>query len=146
MKTEQKKNLKVMGPVDYFVVVFPGNKFSGKIVPELDRLVREGTIRVIDMIFINRNSKGDLALIELSDIGRDAANAFGKYAGKVGKHFTMDDLEDIAESVPKGSSAGALIFENTWATGFKKALLDADAQLISQGRLPGELMEKLAEE
>jgi hypothetical protein len=29
---------KIMGPVDYLVVRFPGNKFSGLIAPELQKL------------------------------------------------------------------------------------------------------------
>ena len=38
-----------MGPVDYLMVRFPGNKFTGKIAPELARLEKKGIIRVIDM-------------------------------------------------------------------------------------------------
>jgi hypothetical protein len=33
-----KKPSKIMGPVDYLVVKFPGNKFSGEILPELAKL------------------------------------------------------------------------------------------------------------
>ena len=29
------KHGKVMGPVDYLMIRFPGNKFTGKIAPEL---------------------------------------------------------------------------------------------------------------
>ena len=31
----------VMGPVDYLMVRFPGNKFTGKIAPELARLEKK---------------------------------------------------------------------------------------------------------
>ena len=41
-----------MGPVDYLVVRFPGNKFSGEIAPELDRLVKNKIIRIIDLAFV----------------------------------------------------------------------------------------------
>jgi len=30
-----------MGPVDYLMVRFPGNKFTGKIAPELARLEKK---------------------------------------------------------------------------------------------------------
>ena len=33
---------KIMGPVDYLVVKFPGNKFSGEIPPELIVLKKMG--------------------------------------------------------------------------------------------------------
>ena len=40
------------GPIEYIIVGFPGNKFSGEIAPELAALVESGTIRVLDLIFI----------------------------------------------------------------------------------------------
>jgi len=39
-----------------------------------------------------------------------------------------------------------LLFENTWAVNFKKALLDADAQLITQARIPHEQVVKVMKE
>jgi hypothetical protein len=34
-----------IGPVEYIIVGFPGNKFNGEIAPELGKLVESGTIR-----------------------------------------------------------------------------------------------------
>ncbi|MGZ7127989.1 MAG: hypothetical protein ACXVIS_02955 [Halobacteriota archaeon] len=34
---------KIMGPVDYLMVRFPGNRFSGKIAPELARLEKKAS-------------------------------------------------------------------------------------------------------
>jgi hypothetical protein len=48
--------------------------------------------------------------------------------------------------IPKNCAAAALLFENTWALNFKKALLDADAKLITQARIPGEQVEKVMKE
>ncbi len=31
-----------MGPVDYLMIRFPGNRFSGKIAPELAKLEKKG--------------------------------------------------------------------------------------------------------
>jgi len=56
------KPKKVLGPVDYVVVLFPGNKFTGKIAPELAKLEKNGIIRVIDMVFVQKNAKGKLAI------------------------------------------------------------------------------------
>lgn len=38
---EEKPSRTTMGPVDYLIVRFPGNKFSGKIVPELTDLEKQ---------------------------------------------------------------------------------------------------------
>ena len=41
-----------IGPVEYMVVGFPGNKFTGKIAPALADLVKSGTVRIIDFAFV----------------------------------------------------------------------------------------------
>ena len=38
------EHARVMGPVDYLIVRFPGNRFSGEIIPELADLVQSGMI------------------------------------------------------------------------------------------------------
>ena len=43
-----------MGPVEYLVVEFPGNKFKGEIVPALKELTDNGTIRIIDLVFVRQ--------------------------------------------------------------------------------------------
>ena len=38
-----------IGPVDYAIVAFPGNRFQGDIAPAIGELVDDGTIRIIDV-------------------------------------------------------------------------------------------------
>jgi hypothetical protein len=45
-------------PLEYALVVFEGNKFSGKIVPELLNLAKRGIVRFVDIVFITENAKG----------------------------------------------------------------------------------------
>ena len=40
-----------IGPVEYIIVGFPGNKFTGEIAPELIALVESGTVKVLDLDF-----------------------------------------------------------------------------------------------
>jgi hypothetical protein len=47
----------------------------------------------------------------------------------------------VAASLPLNCTAGLLLYENTWATKFKQNLLESDAMLIGQGRVPGYLMD-----
>ena len=44
METQQATR-EVIGPVDYLIVRFPGNKFTGKIAPELRRLQDSGIVQ-----------------------------------------------------------------------------------------------------
>ena len=135
-----------MGPVDFLVVLFPGNKFSGKIAPELDKLQRNGTIRIIDLVFILRDKNGRSIFTEARNLGGEAGEAFKSFTSNLGDWLSEDDIEDIGKMIPKNSSAAALLFENLWALKFKEAMLDADAQLLTQGRIPGEQVMKVMNE
>ena len=130
-----EKHSKVIGPVDYLMVRFPGNKFSGKIVPELESLEKKGIIRVIDLVLVLKDAKGKVSITEANELKGDASKEFRELAKQTEEWFSMGDIDAIAESLPKNSSAGVLLYENVWAVRFKEALLDADAELIDMGRI-----------
>lgn len=137
-----EKHGKVMGPVDYLMIRFPGNKFTGKIAPELNRLEKQGIIRVIDLVFVLKDAKGKLMNIEAMNLEGEAAAAYRELAKHTNEWFSEGDIEAIAASLPNNSSAGLLLFENVWAIKFKEALMEADAELIDMGRIPPESIAK----
>src|SRR5438105_2646813 len=56
-----------IGPVEYIIVGFPGNQFNGEIAPELGRLVKNGTIRILDLVFIMKDPDGNVAAVDFED-------------------------------------------------------------------------------
>lgn len=129
-----------MGPVDYVVVKFPGNKFSGEIAPELENLEKKGIIRVIDLVFVLKDETGKVLITEAKNLGGETGDAFSIFAEKASELFSLDDIEAIAEVLPMNSSAGILLFENTWAVRFKEAVINSKGVLIDQGRIPAEII------
>ncbi len=92
-----------MGPVDYLVVKFPGNKFSGEIAPELSNLERNKIIRIIDLAFVLKDTKGNILITEAKDMGKHTGDAFSAFAQAMSdaEWFSIDDLEAIAADLPK---------------------------------------------
>jgi hypothetical protein len=129
---------KVMGPVDYLMVKFPGNKFTGRIAPELNDLEKKGIIRVIDLVMVMKNATGKLMIVEAKNLEGEAGAAYRELAKHTEEYFSEGDIEALAASLPNNTSAGLLLFENVWAIKFKQALLEADAELIDMGRIPPE--------
>ena len=68
-----------VAPVDVFFIGFPGNKFSGRIAPAILELVDSGTIRVIDALFVSKNSDGVVTTLEVADL--DAETGAGFHGG-----------------------------------------------------------------
>jgi hypothetical protein len=133
-----EKHGRTMGPVDYLMVRFPGNKFTGKIAPELIDLEKRGIIRIIDLVFLLKDAKGNLMIIEMKDLGGEAGAAYKELARHTGEWFSEGDIEVISASLPDNTSAALMLFENHWAIRLKEALLNADAELIDMGRIPPE--------
>ena len=62
-----------VGPVDVYIIGFPGNKFSGRIAPAILELVENRTIRVIDLLFLSKDADGVVTTLEAADIDEDGA-------------------------------------------------------------------------
>lgn len=145
-KKVTRKPSKIMGPVDYLVVRFPGNKFSGLIAPELTKLEKNGLIRIIDLVFVLKDKKGKMLITEAKNLGGVEGDAFSEFAHRVNDWLSEADIEVFAESLPNNCSAAILLFENTWAIPFKDALLKTGAELVDQGRIPSELIRKVEQD
>ena len=129
-----------IGPVDYAIVAFPGNKFKGEIAPAIAELVDAGTIRIIDIAFVGKNDAGDAVAMELTELDADVQEGLEKAGVEVGGLFNEDDLMDAAEGLEPNSSAALLVWENVWARKVAQAMRDAGGELLAFERLPHDVV------
>jgi hypothetical protein len=125
-----------LGPISYLVVEFPGNKMTGEGFSTLLDLVDRGVIRILDLMFVTRDSGGSMRVLELQDIDRDGQFDLGVFVGASSGLLSQEDLDDAASVIEPGSSAGILIFENRWATPFVQALRRGNAEFVAAGYIP----------
>ncbi|MDX2682728.1 DUF6325 family protein [Streptomyces sp. NY05-11A] len=125
-----------MGPVDYVVVEFPGNRMTGEGFPLLVDLVDRGLIRILDLMFIRKEEDGSVTALEIADLTGDGKLDLTVFEGAHSGLLGQDDLEEAAAAVEPGNSAGLLIYENVWAAPFAAALRRGGAELVASGRLP----------
>ena len=130
-----------MGPVEYLVVEFPGNKFKGEIVPALKELTDNGTIRVIDLVFVRRDEDGSATWIELSDLPIEDAAPFDDLDGEFGGLLNEEDILMMADLIQPNSSAAVMVFENVWATRLRDAIVGAGGRLVDNARIPAALVD-----
>jgi hypothetical protein len=129
-----------IGPVDYMIVAFPGNKFKGEILPALADLVDAGTIRIMDLAFVGKNEAGETAMFELLDLDPDVRAGFERAGIEVTGLFNEEDLEAAAEALEPNSSAALLVWENVWAKDVAQKIRDAGGELLDFERLPREVV------
>ena len=129
-------DLEEMGPVDYLVVEFPGSKMTGEGLPLLVDLVDQGIIRILDLVFVSKDLDGTVAGIAIADLDGDGELDLAVCEGVSSGLLDEDDVSEAASVLEPGSSAGILVYENTWAAPFAAALRRGGAQLVAGGRIP----------
>ena len=132
-----------IGPVEYIAIAFPGNKFSGEIIPAIKELQDSGTIRVLDLVIISKDADGNVAAIELADASPETQATFAALGVENKNLLGEEDFEDIGSALDPNSTAALMIWENVWAATFAKSLRNADGILIANGRIPAALVEEL---
>ena len=125
-----------LGPVDYLVVEFPGSEFNGEIAPELSDLVDRGLVRVLDLVMLKKDSDGSIEAFELSDVEDGEIGELRRHESALAMLLSEDDITAVAAAMEPGSSAGVLVWENTWAAPFGAAVRRAGGQLVASGRIP----------
>ena len=130
--------LEQLGPVDFVIVEFPEGKrnFTGEAADELVALVEAGSIRVIDLLILEKDEDGTVEAMELSDL--DDLGPFQALEAELAEFLAEDDVEHLAAAMDPGSVAGVLVYENLWAAPFASAVRRAGGQLIANGRIPAQ--------
>ena len=72
-----------IGPVDYAVIAFPGNRFNGAIAPALADLVESGTIRIIDAAFVSKEADGECSRSSSPELAPDVQEALERSTSKL---------------------------------------------------------------
>jgi uncharacterized membrane protein len=145
-----------IGPVQLISIGFePEANFEGRIVDELAELEKERTIRILDLLFIARDTESDeIVVVEHQgtesmggivgallgfefegDVGQPAA------AGRPDDHafgFSQAEIEQMAAGLEPGGSAGLLLIEHVWARKLRRAVRDAGGRLLGEGFLTPE--------
>jgi hypothetical protein len=146
-------DLSEIGPVQLMQVGFePGANFEGRIADELARLESERTIRVLDLLFVAKDTDSDElvviehqeekmgtivgALLGLKLDGDDSSGSQGEAEHSFG--FTRSEIEEMGASLPPGGSAGLLLIEHVWARGLKRAVRDAGGRSLGDSFLTPE--------
>ena len=134
-----------IGPVEYLIVAFPGNRFRGEIAPALADLVEAGTIRIIDVAFVGKDADGEVIALELTELDPEVQDSLDRLGIEVQGLLNEDDLADAAEALAPNSSAALLIWENVWARTVTKAMRDAGGELLAFERVPHDIVQAARE-
>jgi uncharacterized membrane protein len=160
-----------LGPIQMIVLGFEEAALPLDFVNQLRRLRDDGIVRLVDAVFISKDQHGDLNEIKATDLSQDELVLLGTLAGALlgygaagdkgmelgaqggmlaaeGGEFGIDndDIDQIADLIPRGSAVAVLLLEHLWAIGLKEAVGNANSTVIANGLItPATLIAKGAE-
>jgi uncharacterized membrane protein len=144
-----------MGPIQMLSIAFDGNHFKGEILPELERLKREGLVRIVDLLVVRKGSLDDVMVTTASDLDWEEAVSFGSYVGALagfaaegpsgvergsiagaaeladGHLFDEDDVFRLTQALPPNMTAALILLEHVWSKPLHDAVLRADGITLS---------------
>jgi uncharacterized membrane protein len=127
------------GPVEYVIISFPENRFTGEIAPELADLMATGTIRVLDLLFVMKDHDGVVSSFEFDEI--EIGHAYAELDADVDGLMSDDDVAAAAEVLAPNSSALLIVWEDLWATPLVEAIRRAGGELVAGERIPHDVVE-----
>ena len=125
-----------MGPVDYMVVEFPAeaSHFNVEMAKELAALADAELIRIYDALIITKQQDGTVEAFEIDDL--EGAEELRVIEGQIAEILAAEDVAHLAAAMEPGTTAGVLVWENTWAAPLASAARRAGGQLVASGRIP----------
>ena len=125
-----------LGPIDYLVVEFPAgaSNFTGEMATEIGKLVDAKLIRVLDLLVLQKDEDGSIEAVEINDL--DQVDELRVAETQLAELLAADDITHLAAAMEPGTTAGVLVWENSWAAPFASAARRAGGQLIASGRIP----------
>jgi hypothetical protein len=101
---------------------------------ELASLVEAELIQILDLVLLRKNEDGSVEALEIDDL--DQVDELRRIETQIAEVLAAEDVANLAEAMEPGTTAGVLVWENSWAAPFASAARRAGGQLIASGRIP----------
>jgi uncharacterized membrane protein len=149
------------GPIQVFVIGFDEFDATGAIMAELRRVRKRGVIRIVDVLFVQKDDAGEITTsMHLTDLPESERQRLGAIAGGLiglsaggletalagaelgafavserDSGLGLDRIRELASAIPAGGAAAILVIEHHWAARLRDAIADAGGRSLMQAMI-----------
>lgn len=130
------------GPVELHLVGFDGDRPDPAVIAAIVDLIDAGIVRLLDFTIVSKEEDGDIFVTEI-----EAEDDFGfgdvelAEIGLAGD----EDIEELAEMIPAGTSAAIVAFELVWAKQLAEKFANSGSVMLRSERIPAPVINALVE-
>ena len=129
-----------IGPVEYVILGFPGDRFDEGIAPALADLVEAGTVRILDILFVSKDGRGRVVVREFDEL--DHSLGFASVEGRADGVLSENDAALAAQALEPNSSAILVLWEDCWARPLADVVRAAGGVIVGGQRVPPDVVDK----
>ena len=126
------------GPVDVAIIAFDEPKFDGSVAAAIADLVADGTVRILDIVLVNKDENGTVTVLEVTDVDGDGIPDLVALQGDIPGMLSETDAGLAVEEMPNNTAIALLAWENTWLVRAGQAIRNNGGTLIAFERIPAE--------
>ena len=123
-----------LGPVELVVLTFLGERPDPDVVGAVAKVVSQGYVTVLDLVFISRLQDGQIRITDVDENLDDLG--FGSLEIKAQTLVNEDDMEVIRDSLEPGTSAAIIVYEESWARDVASAVRKAGGEVALCVQVP----------
>jgi hypothetical protein len=134
------------GAVEFVVIGFGGTQIDPALAPALREQVERGTIRIIDLLFLQKDADGAVRSFEIDEVDTTHPHAaFSGIAQSMDGLIAPADVIDISNDMPAGTTVLIVLFEHLWLRDLRATVERSGGQLMLDERIPGEIVDAVAD-
>lgn len=129
------------GPVEFYLIGFSGDRPGPAVLDAIVDLVRADTLRLLDLLFVARSQDNEVRVLELESVADDygLGDLQVSEPGLAGE----EDINELADAIPPGTSAAVLVVEHLWARSFAETLYNAGGLVLRTQFIPAPVVNAL---
>ncbi len=93
------------GPIDLIVLEFKCNTFSDEIIASVADLVAGETIRILDLVIVQKDDMGEVVVQELQELPPSDLQLLEPLRAEISGMITVDDIKMVGKKLKKNTTA-----------------------------------------